>query len=166
LHYAAESGNVEVIEALLAAGARVDSAQRYQDHTPLHVALTNRREEAAIVLLKRGANPSAETATHQTGYTLAALVGKRFELRFRENVKPTTSHPVPAPAPAATTMVAAPASASTAPATPATTTVVAAAEPAAPPLPVAKPLPPGLTILDMVRAQQKVQAGSQQADGQ
>lgn len=38
LHYAVESGEVGVVEALLAAGADIDAAEKRRGRTPIHLA--------------------------------------------------------------------------------------------------------------------------------
>lgn len=55
LHFAASFGFVEVIDALLAAGANVDSAD-CEGHTPLDLAIAKNRPEAVTRLTQCGAN--------------------------------------------------------------------------------------------------------------
>lgn len=53
LHQAAASGNVELLEVLLAAGAAPAAVERY-GRTPLHLAVLNRRADCCGRLLKTG----------------------------------------------------------------------------------------------------------------
>jgi len=54
LHYAAMGGNMELINHLLAKGAKLE-IQNAQFKTPLHLAATNDRKEAVAALLQKGA---------------------------------------------------------------------------------------------------------------
>lgn len=58
LHLAAELGNKEVVDALLAAGARVDP-RTATDTTPLHQAAMNGHTEVVRLLIDAGANINA-----------------------------------------------------------------------------------------------------------
>jgi ankyrin repeat protein len=55
LHYAAENGCREIVEALLAAGADVNAANRFA-HSPLHNAAREGRAEIVQLLLRHGAD--------------------------------------------------------------------------------------------------------------
>jgi len=63
LHDAAESGNVELVRALLSAGAEVDPVTRLGAYTPLHLAAAAGRGEVVRALLDAGADPHATTGT-------------------------------------------------------------------------------------------------------
>ncbi len=59
LHYAAEDGNLELAQWLLAQGADVNAPTLY-GYTPLHYAARHTAAELAQVLLEAGANPNAQ----------------------------------------------------------------------------------------------------------
>ena len=62
LHMAASNGHVEIVRALLAAGARVDAASRESGYTALHDAVLTNKGEVAAVLLAAGASPATRNA--------------------------------------------------------------------------------------------------------
>ena len=76
LHFAAQSGAVDVAEALLAAGATVDARNTY-GNTPLFVAVfdSKGRGELITLLRSRGADPYAINESGQTPVGLARLIG-------------------------------------------------------------------------------------------
>jgi len=92
LHYAAAAGSVECVELLLLNGAKANDSARYGEATPLHSALLAKKEETALLLLKKGANPEA-SYQGKTAFNMSAEMGKRFELEFRE-VAQKNSHKV------------------------------------------------------------------------
>jgi ankyrin repeat protein len=63
LHDAAEVGDVELVRALLAAGADVDPTTRLGAYTPLHLAAAGARSDVVRELLDAGADPNATTET-------------------------------------------------------------------------------------------------------
>src|SRR2546423_8029667 len=65
LHLAAEGGHIEVVEALLKAGANLD-AQEGGDRTPLHRAAEGRHIEVVDALLKAEANPHGQDGRART----------------------------------------------------------------------------------------------------
>jgi len=83
LHYAAASGSVECVDLLLLNGAKANDNARYGEATALHSALLAKKEDTALLLLKKGANPDA-MYQGKTAYNMSADMGKRFELEFRE----------------------------------------------------------------------------------
>lgn len=74
LHYAADRGEVRLVDALIAAGANVKAQNRY-GVTPLSVAVE--RGSAAVVerLLKAGADPNTTTAGGETALMTASRAG-------------------------------------------------------------------------------------------
>jgi cytohesin len=58
LHFAAATGQTEVAQLLLSAGASVGAKSKWGD-TPLHVAAQESQARMARLLLARGANPNA-----------------------------------------------------------------------------------------------------------
>ncbi len=75
LHWSALNGDTAIVDALLAAHARVDPVTRIGDYTPLHLAAE--RGQAAVVtrLLAAGANVAAVTSTGVQPIHLAAEAG-------------------------------------------------------------------------------------------
>lgn len=74
LHCAAERGDNDVIEALLARGAHAD-ARTMNDTTPLHLAATNGRLESVKLLLDAGADISFKNRTGITPLNFAICRG-------------------------------------------------------------------------------------------
>ena len=72
LHLAAHYGHRDVVEALLAAGADVDTAARNEiGNTPLMAALAGRRLDIARILLERGAEPRRKDQSGLDAMTVA-----------------------------------------------------------------------------------------------
>ena len=63
LHWAAESGNVEIVAMLIFAGANLEGVTRLGDYTPLHLASKAGQGPAAETLLEAGADANAITST-------------------------------------------------------------------------------------------------------
>ena len=63
LHWAAENGNVEMLEMLLSAGANSEAVTRLGRYTPLHLASKMGVESSVISLLNYGAEVNPETTT-------------------------------------------------------------------------------------------------------
>ena len=61
LHWAARSGNLEMAEILLYAGANVEAATRIGDYTPLHLASQSGSASVVDALLKAGSDANAPT---------------------------------------------------------------------------------------------------------
>jgi len=105
LHYAAAAGSTECVQLLLEFGAKVNECVRYGEPTALHAALHAKQEATSLLLLKNGANPEL-THMSNNGFTLAAEMGKRFELEFRELAKKNQNRvkrqPPPSSAPTST----------------------------------------------------------------
>jgi ankyrin repeat protein len=76
LVFAAQQGDVESAQHLLAAGAKVDEASP-EDGTPLIVAAHSGREKLALLLLERGADPNARDAFGVTALHYALYGGLR-----------------------------------------------------------------------------------------
>jgi ankyrin repeat protein len=76
LHWAAESGLVEMTDMLIYAGADLEAVTRIGDQTPLHVASRAGMASTVEALLKAGADANATTATGgATSMHLAAASG-------------------------------------------------------------------------------------------
>ena len=75
LHWAAETGNAEITEILVAGGAILEVTTRLGAYTPLHVAGRKGAAEVIRVLLDAGANPRALAATGSTPLHLVAGAG-------------------------------------------------------------------------------------------
>jgi ankyrin repeat protein len=76
LLFAAQQGDVDSAQILLAAGAKLDDASP-EDGTPLIVAAHSGREKLAIYLLDKGANPNATDAYGITALHYALYGGLR-----------------------------------------------------------------------------------------
>ena len=75
LHWAAQRENLEIVEALLAAGAKAISANRY-NVTPLSLASMNGNGAIIERLLKAGADANSASGEGQTPLMTAALNGR------------------------------------------------------------------------------------------
>ena len=76
LHWAAQTGNLEMAEVLIAAGARVAAVTRNGNYTPLHLASRQGHAEVLRVLMAAGADPQALTSTGAvTALHFAAATG-------------------------------------------------------------------------------------------
>ncbi|WP_332328280.1 ankyrin repeat domain-containing protein [Endozoicomonas sp. GU-1] len=76
LHFAAEQGQQEAINALITRGANVD-ARTTDGRTPLHCAAEQGQQEAINALITRGANVNARTTDGRTPLHCAAEKGQR-----------------------------------------------------------------------------------------
>ena len=74
LHLAAQEGNLEIAELLLAAGAKVGAKTQIGEYTPLHLASEGAHAYVVRALLEAGADPAAVTTT--TGVTPLHLAAK------------------------------------------------------------------------------------------
>ena len=77
LHLAAQEGNLEVVELLLGAGAKVEAKTQIGEYTPLHVASEGAHAAVVRALLEAGADPGAVTTT--TGATPLHLAAENGE---------------------------------------------------------------------------------------
>lgn len=75
LMIAAEQGNIPVMALLVAAGAKVDAACAWDQHTPLHLAAFNGHEEAAVYLVAMGAKTEPEDKDAMTAAEHARVGG-------------------------------------------------------------------------------------------
>jgi ankyrin repeat protein len=74
LHYAAASGDTDIAGLLLAHGAKIDAASppASGSYTPLMMAAREGKDEAALWLLKHGANPRLKNTEGLTAAQIAA----------------------------------------------------------------------------------------------
>ncbi len=63
LHWAAENGNVEMLEMLVSAGANPEAVTRLGRYTPLHLASKMGKESSVVSLLTLGASVNPRTTT-------------------------------------------------------------------------------------------------------
>ena len=78
LYWASLMGYTDVAKYLLAKGANIQKGASWKDNEqPLHVAATHGYFELVDLLLKNGADPNAETWSHQTPLQMAAMNGKK-----------------------------------------------------------------------------------------
>lgn len=75
LHWAAMSGDVEMVQLLLYAGANRESTTRLGSYTPLHLASKGGHFATVGALLENGSNPSALTGLGLTPLHFAAASG-------------------------------------------------------------------------------------------
>jgi ankyrin repeat protein len=81
LHAAAHRGDVEPLRKLIAAGANLDTRDRY-GRTPLHVATFAKRREAIRLLAKAGADLAALESDRYDAVTIAAVADDEETLRL------------------------------------------------------------------------------------
>ena len=91
LHLAAQAGNLEIAELLLAGGAKVEAQTRIGGYTALHVASQGAHGAVVSVLLAAGANTGAVTTT--TGVTPLHLAAKAMD--GEDAVKALLEHGAP-----------------------------------------------------------------------
>ena len=91
LHLAAQAGNLEIAELLLAGGAKVEAQTRIGGYTALHVASQGAHGAVVSVLLAAGANAGAVTTT--TGVTPLHLAAKAMD--GEDAVKALLEHGAP-----------------------------------------------------------------------
>jgi len=95
LHWAAERGNLVLMDVLLYAGAELEASTRIGQYRPLHLAARNGNTGAVERLIEAGANvasvtdPSGSTALHLAalsgnGEVIRALVGAGADVNARE----------------------------------------------------------------------------------
>ncbi len=76
LHWAAEAGELEIVEILIYAGANPGAVTRLGDYTPLHLASKVGQSNTVEALLAAGADPDARTGTGSaTALHFAAAAG-------------------------------------------------------------------------------------------
>jgi hypothetical protein len=81
LHWAAENGDSETLQALIAAGANMNTLDQY-DNTPLHLAAKNWRSTAALqTLITAGANVHAVNQGRNTPLHIAIGYGRTAALQ-------------------------------------------------------------------------------------
>ena len=91
LHLAAQAGNLEIAELLLAGGAKVEAQTRIGGYTALHLASQGAHGAVVSVLLAAGANAGAVTTT--TGVTPLHLAAKAMD--GEDAVKALLEHGAP-----------------------------------------------------------------------
>ena len=103
-HFAVFSGSVRAVEALLAAGARVNAAVGEEGNTPLHFAAMKDNPAMIRSLLAAGANSLATTSSGTrpadeatAGSEAAALLSAAAEQALVERTEATGTPPVPMP---------------------------------------------------------------------
>ena len=73
LHISAKRGEVEILEALLEAGAKVNLQNKSGD-TPLHLACYGNKEEAVLLLMEHGADPKIINTKKESAFHKAAVI--------------------------------------------------------------------------------------------
>jgi ankyrin repeat protein len=81
LHWAAYHGNLEMMQALLKAGADVKSATRIGSMTPIYMAAQNGNAPVIDLLLKAGANANEANANGTTLLMIASAAGNPEAVR-------------------------------------------------------------------------------------
>lgn len=62
LHFAAETGNVEILKKVLDTGIYIDPVSKFDDTTPLTIAVKNGNYDSVKLLLENGANANHVSA--------------------------------------------------------------------------------------------------------
>ena len=75
LHWAAENGDIEIVEVLLSAGASLNSTTRLGSYTPLHLASKMGRDTVIRALLGAGQDPNVPALSGMTALHYAAASG-------------------------------------------------------------------------------------------
>ncbi len=75
LHWAAENGDLTIVEVLLSAGANFDGRTRLGNYTPLHLASKMGRSEVINALLANGQDPNVVAISGMTPLHYAAASG-------------------------------------------------------------------------------------------
>ena len=100
LHYAADIGNVEILESLIGAGASVNTNNEKSGWSPLMHAVSSGHTNASKVLMMAGANVNTQDAIGSTPLHLAyffdnadlisalGVAGARTDLRNHEGDLP------------------------------------------------------------------------------
>ncbi|KAF9170459.1 hypothetical protein BGX21_008880 [Mortierella sp. AD011] len=92
LHFAAASGDLELVEFLLERGVRPDCGRDIAGNMPLHLAIISNRVEVVAALLKAGADMTlASPMTHKTPLDLAESRLSYLLSRAQESVKQSQS---------------------------------------------------------------------------
>jgi len=82
LHWAAESGDVEMVRTLLFAGAFPDAVTRNGEYTPLHLASRAGHAEAVLALLEGGADVERLSVNGTAPLHFAAASGDAASVRY------------------------------------------------------------------------------------
>mmetsp|Transcript_19977 Transcript_19977/g.34033 ORF Transcript_19977/g.34033 Transcript_19977/m.34033 type:complete len:475 (-) Transcript_19977:199-1623(-) len=69
LHFAAETGNVEILKKVLDTGIYIDPVSKFDDTTPLTIAVKNGNYDSVKLLLENGAN-----ANHVSAYMVPCVI--------------------------------------------------------------------------------------------
>jgi ankyrin repeat protein len=89
LHYAAAGGSLQIVELLLAHGARID-ARAPNGRTPLMMAAQSADEHVVAALLAAGANVHARERHDATAADLAGVAGREWlERQLNEHARRT-----------------------------------------------------------------------------
>ncbi|KAI8603377.1 hypothetical protein EDD21DRAFT_369275 [Dissophora ornata] len=92
LHFAAASGDLELVEFLLERGVRPDCGRDIAGNMPLHLAIISNRIDVVAALLKAGADMTlASPMTHKTPLDLAESRLSYLLSRAQESVKQSQS---------------------------------------------------------------------------
>ncbi|KAF9348372.1 hypothetical protein BGX26_000221 [Mortierella sp. AD094] len=92
LHFAAASGDLELVEFLLERGVRPDCGRDIAGNMPLHLAIISNRVEVVAALLKAGADMTlASPMTHKTPLDLAESRLSYLLSKAQESVKQSQS---------------------------------------------------------------------------
>ena len=86
LHLAAERGNKDVIELLIAKGAQVNAKDKFGS-TPLHCAAWMGQKDVAELLIAKGVNVNAKDQHGQTPLHMAAHEGRKEVADLMEGMK-------------------------------------------------------------------------------
>eukprot|EP00743_Colponemidia_sp_Colp-15_P006851 GILK01007388.1.p1 GENE.GILK01007388.1~~GILK01007388.1.p1 ORF type:complete len:315 (-),score=45.49 GILK01007388.1:242-1186(-) len=84
MHFATKANSVELMDLLYAFDSDLLNRSNNQGNTPLHVAATEGKLEAAVFLIKRGADLNVKNSKRETPYDIVRHHGRMADLHSAE----------------------------------------------------------------------------------